>query len=901
MLKRFLLMGLIPLIAIGVFSLLERYSLLAPVENRVYDLALGFRPPVSEDPSLLFVDVDDEAIEKSATLWPWPRDYMANGLLLMKEFGADRAVLDILYEQPSPPGINLSKYSGVGEAYRDVFNGLKSNFVALAQAIADGSLPAGELAPVVEMYLGDMDNAEKSLLDRVNEITQDRDEFLGKAARAFGNGFFSVNSPVDDRSRSAGTAPDLLVKAFTRNAAIEGRLDVVAPDIILPIAPVLKGAKALGFVKINRDLDGVTRRIDLFYEFKEKAIPQLGLVALLDLLGNPAVEIKNDGVILKGAVRPGSGIQTDIGIPLTEAGTMLINWPKKPFIDSFRHISFWWLLQHDRTEEAIISNVSLLAGWESEGKINVRSGPLNFLEKYYNPLVKMKQDFLNEKAVVSIDAYRKLREEFVARLDELFSPAKEEELVKSVQQNVNLKTDEKESLIAVIRKAYKANKEGNIPFFKDVRNKLKTDLAGAFCFTSWTATSTTDNGVTPFQGNYANVGMHASVVNTILQGRFLDDSPWWLAVILTALGTLAIYLLVFGIKSPVVSVLAGAGMLIIIGGGIGLFFILTGTYLHFIAPFASAFIVFIIFTIINFLRTAKEKTFIRHAFSHYLSKEVISELIADPSKLNLGGELKRLTALFTDIKGFSGLSELLEAPELVRLLNGYLTDMSNIILELNGTIDKFIGDAIVSFFGAPVNLPRHAHNACLAAVRMKKVEHLMNEHIVAEKLSPKPLLTRIGVNTGDMVVGNMGTESSFNYTIMGHHVNLAARLEGVNKQYGTWILISEGTYNDGGSAFLTRKLDRVRVVGIGTPVRIYELIDEKSTARPELFEVIDIFHQGLEAFELREWEKARGLFKQALKLQPDDGPSEAFLKRAQAYIKEPPPANWDGVFSLTTK
>jgi adenylate cyclase len=336
-------------------------------------------------------------------------------------------------------------------------------------------------------------------------------------------------------------------------------------------------------------------------------------------------------------------------------------------------------------------------------------------------------------------------------------------------------------------------------------------------------------------------------------------------------------------------------------GGLLLFFIITGVYPRMVSPVLSTLIVFVVFTVLNFLRTAREKNFIRNAFTRYVSKEVISELIADPSKLNLGGEEKKLTALFTDIKGFSGFSELLTPPELVRLLNSYFTEMGDIILQLNGTLDKYVGDAIVSFFGAPIPLPQHAHNACLAAIRMKKIEKIMNEHIAAEKLSPKPLFTRIGVNTGDMLVGNMGSQDKLNYTIMGHHVNLASRLEGVNKQYGTWILISEQTYKEGGQAFLTRRLDRVRVMGITTPVRLYELIDEKSQVRPETFEVVELFHSGLESFEKQKWDEARGFFKQALKLDKDDAPSQVYVKRCQDFKKKPPAANWDGVFSLTSK
>ena len=183
----------------------------------------------------------------------------------------------------------------------------------------------------------------------------------------------------------------------------------------------------------------------------------------------------------------------------------------------------------------------------------------------------------------------------------------------------------------------------------------------------------------------------------------------------------------------------------------------------------------------------------RNAWGHYLSSEVINDLLANPEKLNLGGEKKFITAMFTDVRGFSTISEVLDPTALVHLINLYLTEMSDIILELRGTIDKYEGDAIISFFGAPVDLPDHARRACMAAIRMKRAETALNERFLAEKLAPSALHTRIGINTGEMTVGNMGTPQRMDYTMMGSSVNLAARLEGVNKQYGTWILISEIT------------------------------------------------------------------------------------------------------------
>jgi adenylate cyclase len=227
--------------------------------------------------------------------------------------------------------------------------------------------------------------------------------------------------------------------------------------------------------------------------------------------------------------------------------------------------------------------------------------------------------------------------------------------------------------------------------------------------------------------------------------------------------------------------------------------------------------------------------------------------------------------------------------------------MSNTILELRGTIDKYEGDAIISFFGAPVEFEDHARRACESAIRMKKAELELNKKFLQDKLAPNPLLTRIGINTGEMVVGNMGTAQKMDYTIMGNAVNLAARLEGVNKQYGTWTLISDATYAHVRNDFVTRELDRVRVVGITEPVRLYELLDTKADVDARTAEGVEKFRVALELFEKKNWEAALSEFEGVLDVLPDDGPATTFIKRCRDYIRKPPAAGWDGVFNLSMK
>ena len=292
---------------------------------------------------------------------------------------------------------------------------------------------------------------------------------------------------------------------------------------------------------------------------------------------------------------------------------------------------------------------------------------------------------------------------------------------------------------------------------------------------------------------------------------------------------------------------------------------------------------------------------LRKAFSTYISGDVVEEIIADPTRLQLGGIQRRMTALFTDIKNFSTISERLKPDDIVRLLNQYLSAMSDIILCKKGTIDKFVGDAIITFFGAPLELDDHALRACASAILMKRLEEGMNKRLIGEGLTPEPLLTRIGINSGEMVAGNMGTERKMNYTVMGSAVNLASRLEGVNKQYGTWILATEDTIQECGDDILARRLDRVRVVGIHEPVRIYEVLELNADASSQMRECVEFFHAALELFEKREWAAARAAFERVLACSSRDGPAQCYIDRCGKFLETPPLSDWDGVYNLTEK
>jgi len=450
------------------------------------------------------------------------------------------------------------------------------------------------------------------------------------------------------------------------------------------------------------------------------------------------------------------------------------------------------------------------------------------------------------------------------------------------------------------------------------------NFSGVYAFFGFYAQGLYDIFSTPISSVYAGMGCHITMLDNMLQNDFLRESGESLnLIILFAVVVIIVCLTIFS-NRIIFSV--GGMILIVLAVIIGAFaaYQFANLWVPMITYLAGILAAFLTVTLYNYATEGSQKRFIKSAFSQYLSPKVVEQLILDPSQLKLGGEKRELSAIFTDIRAFSTFSEALGDPaKLVELLNFYLTKMSNIILGNQGTIDKYEGDAIIAFFGAPVRLENHASLACRAAVMMKKAEAEINREALSLGLitpevmkamtkkgvigsidDPNPIFTRLGINTGDMIVGNMGTPNKMDYTIMGNAVNLAARLEGVNKQYDTaGILISEYTRAKIGDEFIIRPLSRVRVVGINTPIRLYELLDIANEAPPELPEMVKNWEQAFNLYESRDFLAAKNIFQNISDRNNADNAAKKYLKRCVNFIASPPDeTTWDnGVDNLTEK
>ncbi|KKM63156.1 hypothetical protein LCGC14_1514330 [marine sediment metagenome] len=892
---------LIPIIAVIIFSLLGFLDFYKYAEYFVFDLMLRIKPGIPEHESILIIDIDDVAISEVG-VWPWSRDVVADGLVLLREFGVNYVVFDIEYTEESPLGINSKVlFDDIPALVTEEFSEIERYANDLFMALATGNLALADAKEYIDDLSGLTQTSRDVVLERLNEIARDNDYYLGQAARLFGKAYFTVNMlPYEEDS-----VPEDLLSYVEANIPIKNiKLLADFPQRALgirpAISPIIEGSKGAGFPNVIVDGDGVRRRIELITDFNGKYYPQLVFSALLDWLGQPEVQIVKDSIILKKAVIPGEGVK-DIKIPVEDHNKVLINWSKNSFHDSFEHISFYELVLHKELERNLLHN---LKSMEEAGYLTYYRGDSDLMEVYLHA-EKIKEEIFSGGDPAMMEDYVEARDFFFQELGSYITGDTDEEILGDINRVLS-----SDGLNPETKQFYIEIKEQVPEFFDastslyenlmELRVKLKEKLGGSFSIIGHTGTSTTDIGVTPFEEEYMNLGIHASLVNTILTGRFLNELPKWYSI-LSAFILCLILTFIIKDQSPLMSVLIGFILLSISGTANAVFFIITGKYIELLTPLLSFFLTFAGLTLLNLLLTEKEKRFFRNAFSHYISPDIINDLIEHPDRLHLGGIKKHLTAFFTDIEGFSTISESLDPTELVALLNIYLSEMSNIILELKGTIDKYEGDGIISFFGAPVDFEDHARRACLAAVRIKEVESKLNERFMREKLSPSPLLTRIGINTGEMVVGNMGTSNKMNYTVMGNEVNLASRLEGVNKAYGTWILASEATKIEAGPDFIMRKIGRVRGVGILEPIPLYELVDEKTKASKETLEAVELFHEGLDQFNERSWKKAERLFRAVLQIHPTDGPARLFVKRCIQFQREPPPAKWDGVFVIKKK
>jgi adenylate cyclase len=444
----------------------------------------------------------------------------------------------------------------------------------------------------------------------------------------------------------------------------------------------------------------------------------------------------------------------------------------------------------------------------------------------------------------------------------------------------------------------------------------KPDLAGKIVLVGNTHPTAHDEYPTPFgrsaprlrdrgragtrSGCTSGLEIHANALQTLLEQSFIrGQAPRRVVGLTLALGVLLtvyfIFLRAFSLPGLLGLLAAGAGL-----SCLAQFLFETRQIWMVVTPLLlTVGLTFLGVLLVQTVGESREKRFIRGAFGMCLAPAVIEQLLENPDQLALGGEERELTALFSGVEGFSGVSEKLSPHDLVQLRNEYLTAMCEVIFSFEGTVAKFEGDAVTAFFGAPIQKPDHARRACLAALAMQKRNAELGRKWAAA--GRPPLLTRIGLNTGPMVVGNLGSAQRLDYTVMGDGVNLASRLEGANRQYGSLVMISEFTRRQAAAAVEVRELDLLAVAGKKKPVRVYELLAAAGELDGPTGAAVPAFARGLQLYRGQQWDPAIEKFQEAIQARGQDPVSEAFIRRCREFQQHPPGPDWDGVWRLQLK
>ena len=415
---------------------------------------------------------------------------------------------------------------------------------------------------------------------------------------------------------------------------------------------------------------------------------------------------------------------------------------------------------------------------------------------------------------------------------------------------------------------------------------------------------------TPVQETFAGVEIHANVMHSILQDSFVTVKSRTATFYSILLICLIVGIFISFPKKPFyalpVPVVAIFGWIVYAN----LQFFNDLEMYEVVRPILSIVGTFGGIFLFNYFGAEKDKRFLKNTFSTYISPELIDQMYEAKEQPSLGGEEGYHTAFFTDIQSFSGFSEKLSAPDLVELLNDYLTEMTDILLNNKGTLDKYIGDAIVAFYGAPAPVDDHEYWSCLTAVKMQeRLAELRTKWQAEGDRWPEivhNMQNRIGINTGKLVTGNMGSTMRMNYTMMGDTVNLAARLEASAKQYGIYIQVANETYSACKDKFIWRDLDYVIVMGKTEPAQVFELISEKDKMPKGYDKLLPAYNEALQLYRNQDWAKAIDAFKASNELEDmfpgrKTNPSQIYIPRCEHYKDNPPGDDWDGAWALTKK
>lgn len=798
------------------------------LELKLLDIMFSYRRQIKTDDTIVHIDIDDKSVKEIGRP-PWPRIYQARALDVLRELGAKTIVFDLEFDDESIHGLKkIDEKDAIENLITSRFGYLKKDLgevLAQVEARQERAISLQELKAIVSQLEGVYEDLAEKFLERLRHAVVENDAELSESIAKSGNVLLPFRFSPELRLNTTDEKTKKLIAQFSKKALETAQEFPSSPALVPPIFIIARGAGGFGFTNSLPDEDGIFRHVRLLWNYEGRTYFHLSLMAALRVLGVSLEDVKvvpgkhiklyNRGnkYMRGGEVRPAA-----ITIPIDHEGRLLINWPAnrlKPWQEVFTHIPF-----------LAIENVS-----------GIRD-----MSAACDEQLEMQLTALSEQAFGGARQELKTNPELIkdaAKLREALEKNEQDMLTSPMARTVaeakeDLNGDEQAARDIKTLKAFfediaalKKHKRALAEEESELVARLKEMVSGKLCLIGEIASLTSDLKHVPVDPFYPGVIFYSAVNNQILTRQFIREAPTAVNVVLIFVFCVVVSLFVSR-KSVFYSSMVTILLILVYAAGV--FYLFSEKMIYVKAGYAPSGMLacYIIMTAYRQLTEEKEKRRIRTLFEHYNSPAMVEQMVQDPSRVRLGGEVRELTVFFSDIEGFTGISEKMPPEKLVAFLNRYLGAMTDIILESGGTLDKYEGDAIIAFWGAPLPLENHARSACLAAIdNQKKLAGLCK--VFADEGLPQ-INCRIGISSGEMVVGNMGSLQRFDYTVMGDAVNLGQRLEVSNKLYDTRILISERTCELARESIEVREMDLLYVKGKEKPVRVFELLGRKGEA-----------------------------------------------------------------------
>jgi len=816
------LLFLAPLLVISLFLLLDIEGCLSRPAGWFYNAAFRLRPPAPATRDILLLDVDDRAVAIAGT-WPWTPETIADGLVSLEEFEADRIVFDLpLPESAAADSTEVSPV--VREAFDREFALVGKNIRTLFDGIRRGSVLPKDAPRFVDDLVGLVDTSKARLLDGIAGGGPGPDAVLAGAMRAFGRAWIGW--------------------------------EIRSDNVVDPVPPArYASARGDGFSGTAADPDGVLRRGLPVVKQQGRHLEQVAFAALLDRLGYPSLQVDGSHLVLGGARPPGMP-PGDIVLDLAESGRLLLDWPGTAAEDGFRHLSWGDLVELAWLEEDL---AAALRGIARSGLLAARGTSL--LDRFDDASI------LRDRML----AGGNVAAEWLEARNRFFSLAVET-LLPQVTEGTAGAADEAPPPLADARRI--------LAEILESRATLREALAGSFCITSLATRSAPGSlGRTP-RGAVASRGSgSAALVNTMLTARRLAEVPSWfgkvLGVALALLATIAVLRL-----RVRWTLLVGAGFTAVTLAGAGGLLAAAGWYLDPVIAAASPMATCAALAAVKVLARLPARRSARKLFAARVSRKTLRGLFAAAGTAPAGGE-RRVTVLHARIVIREAASGTGEAASVAAMLRELHTAMGKIVVELGGTIGRAEGDAIEAYFGAPLETADDARSACRCAVRMQAAGAALAARYAAEQRGISTPVMRIGIASGTCLAGELGMPGVAGFTVMGAARDAAVQLSNACDLFGAPTLAAGPVWEEGGKELLARMLDRVSLPTDAGPVRCYEIVADLEGADEGAVEAIGVFNEGLALLEGNDRAKAGELFQRVLDLLPGDGPAAVYAARCR--------------------